>query len=547
MTLLLPVSRRGLLSAAAVAAPTLFLPGRANAAEYVTVETSDGILRGVRDRTAVTFKGVPYAADTGGRNRFLAPRPVTRWTGVRDALQFGDRCVQVRRTDGPFAASPATWSENCCVLNVYTPSLNAHARRPVIVYFHGGGFRAGSGDAPDLNGVNLASFGDVVVVTLNHRLNAFGYCNLGFLDPDFIDAPNAGQLDLIAALKWVRTNIERFGGDPGNVTISGQSGGGSKCIALQLAPSAAGLFRRSINLSGSSGFGMTHASVREEATLELLKIFGIGKGELRKLQEVPADALLAAHDRAVATVKSGDYRPVVDGHHIFHGPLTPEGAALQASLPSILSNTSSEATLFYPNARALSTITFDQVQARIAKHYGFDMAKASEVMQAFRKEIPTRTPWEVLAEVASEAQVTMLMRRGLEMRANARRAPVYAEEFAWKSPADNGIWGAPHTIDIPCAFGNIDKNRFTSAGGASVKAASLNEMSAIVAFARTGNPNNKRMPHWLPYDSVRRPTMVVDAECRLVNDVRSADRKAAENLRLDDPLTVTQGALFTGV
>ncbi len=545
MTLLLPISRRALFSAAAVAAPTLFLPRRVAAAEFATVRTANGTLRGLRDRNAVSFKGIPYAADTGGKNRFMAPRPPASWTGVRDALTFGDRCVQARRPGAPAANGPA-YSENCCVLNVYTPSLDSRARCPVMVYFHGGGFRAGSGDAPDLDGVNLAVTGGVVVVTLNHRLNIFGYANLAFLDAGFADAPNAGQLDLIAALKWVTTNIAQFGGDAGNITIFGQSGGGSKCISLQIAPSAAGLFRRSINMSGSSGFGITAAAEREPATLEMLRNLGIARADVHKLQDVPAETLLAAHDRAVVTVKGGDARPVVDGRHIFHGPLTPQGVAMQAALPSILSNTATEATVFLGNQRSLADISTEQVQARIAKHYKVDPARAAAIMDSFRQEVPTRTPWEVLSEIASEALVTMSMRRGLELRARAGRAPVFAEEFAWRTPVDNGMWGSPHSIDIPCAFGNTDKNRLTAPGGPGVLLASRAEMAAFAAFAHTGNPNNPHMPEWLPYDFATRPAMVVDAQCRLVNDVRAADRKAAEALPIEDSLAVTQGPLFQG-
>jgi para-nitrobenzyl esterase len=238
--------------------PAMLTNGRAIAAESMTVETADGKLRGVREGGVVSFKGVPYAAPTGGRNRLDAPQPAAPWTGVRDALHFGDRCPQERETfgDAPILswyAQTEPFSESCCVLNVFTPGLDA-AKRPVMVYIHGGGYFTGGGGGAVLDGSNLAGFGNVVVVTVNHRLSVFGYTNLGHLDPDhFGDAANAGQLDLIAALSRVKRNIAAFGGDPDSVTLFGQSGGGSKIMVLMAMPGAKGLFHRAINMSGTSG------------------------------------------------------------------------------------------------------------------------------------------------------------------------------------------------------------------------------------------------------------------------------------------------------
>ena len=240
------------------------------AAQAVTVEVENGRLQGLRENDAVSFRGIPYGADTGGRNRFMAPRPVASWAGVRDALEFGDRSPQ---GTGAEPVQPRQ-SENCLVLNVYAPDVNQNARRPVMVWIHGGGFRSGSGN---VDGRNLARSGDAVVVTINHRLSAFGYSPLGYLNPDFADAGNAGQLDLLAALRWIKANIHVFGGNPDNVTPFGVSGGGSKIQTLMIMPAADGMFHRAINQSGTTFYGMRPAAAWEPLMDEWLKVLGVGR------------------------------------------------------------------------------------------------------------------------------------------------------------------------------------------------------------------------------------------------------------------------------
>ncbi|MCC7043890.1 MAG: carboxylesterase family protein [Acidobacteria bacterium] len=295
----LEMSRRQLLSTAAIAfgSPWLLVRGVA-AAQAVVVEVENGRLQGLREGDDVRFRGIPYGADTGGRNRFMAPHPVVNWTGVRDALDYGDRCPQ-----GTGAEPAPGASENCLVVNVYAPGINANARRPVMVWIHGGGFRGGSGN---VDARTLATVADAVVVTITHRVSALGYSPLGFLDPDFADAGNAGQLDLLAALRWVKTNIHVFGGDPGNVTPFGVSGGGSKIQTLMIMPGANGMFHRAINQSGTTFYGLRPADQWEPLMNEWLKELGIGRTGLRRLQELPVSQLLAAHTRAVDALQTDD-------------------------------------------------------------------------------------------------------------------------------------------------------------------------------------------------------------------------------------------------
>lgn len=534
------LTRRALAASAfALAAPTTL---SAADAEAVTVEIESGKLRGLRARGGVSFKGVPYAADTGGQNRFLAPQPVARWAGVRDALQFGDRAPQGRTApNAPPQPGAASYSENCCVLNVYTPDLNPNAHRPVLVYFHGGGFRSGAGDGANIDGSALAALGDLVVVTINHRLNVLGYTPLGLIDPDFADAGNVGQLDLIAALQWVRRNIGAFGGSASRVTIAGQSGGGSKITGLLLMPGAAGLFHRTINMSGSSAFGMKPAADREPVIRDFLRRLGVGPNEVRKLQDLPVDQLQAAHNAAVDAAGADDYRPVIDGRHIFHAPLSPQGLTLQAAMPGIMSWTSHEASGFIGGGPERFHATEQQVKARIAAQFGLDAARAAAVLDGYRQDDPTRTPWDVLVAVGSDALVKTPMRKVSEAKAALRQAPVYVSEFAFPSTAEGGRLGAPHGFDIAFAFGNVGEG---ATAGREAAETSRNQAAIFASFIRTGDPNNPRIPFWLPYEAATRPTLVINPRCRLAPDYRSGDRRIADTLPMQDAFKVTSGALL---
>ncbi|HSV82024.1 MAG TPA: carboxylesterase family protein [Ramlibacter sp.] len=551
MNAFLKPDRRKFLSTAAVglAAPCLLRIGSAAAAEPVTVEIENGKLRGLRADGAISFKGVPYAANTGGANRFLAPQPVANWTGVRDAFEFGDRCVQ--QVESMSQVPVFTWygqnaplSENCCVLNVYAPELSASARRPVMFYMHGGGFSGGGGAGAGVDGSNLAKGGDVVVVTINHRLNVFGYSNLGFLDAAFADAGNAGMLDIVAALTWVRKNIRAFGGDPGNVTIFGQSGGGSKVTTLMTMPAARGLFHRAINMSGVSALTLKPAATAEPLTHALLKELGIDKANVRKIQEVPAERLLAAHRSAVTATKGDDSRPLIDGRHILHAPLSPEGLALHGSVPLMIGTTDTEATLFFRSDMRNFKVTDQQVRARIKAQYDLDDGKADAVMAAYRKEVSGRTAADILAAFATDVLFRGRMLQAAEARVTARVAPTYLYNFNWKMPVEGGFWRSPHAMDIPFAFGNIDKARMMTGPGPAPEEVSRNMMAAFVAFARSGNPNNPRMPDWKPYDTAARATMVIDEKCQLVNDFRGADRIGSAGLLHQDSYQIQRGPLF---
>lgn len=542
--------RRLMTGGAAVAiAPALAGWMTSSSAHTAIVEIEHGKLLGQHAGGALSFKGIPYAANTAGPNRFMAPRPVEAWAGVRDARQFGDRSIQAGRFGQPLTLTPSArseprQSENCCVLNVYTPNIDNNARQPVMFWMHGGGFRSGAGDAPTLDGTNLAQFGNVVVVTVNHRLNLFGYLPLGHLDPAFADAGNAGQLDLIAALEWVKRNIRAFGGDPDNVTIFGQSGGGSKASTLMIMPSARGLFHRLINMSGPTFYTMDAADKWEPLTDHFIKELGLTKNSIRKLQQLPPRQLLAAHGAAVRALKTDDFRPVIDGPNIPHGPMTPSALVMNPVVPIMIGTTETEASLWLRRDPRNTTVTVPQVRGRIMRQFNVDEAKAGALIAAYQQDEQNQTPWDILQALACDTMFRGRMLLAAEALAKARPTPVYVYNFGWKLPADGGIWGSPHAVDIPFAFGNVELMRSTVGPGEGPVNASLNMMSAFIEFARTGDPNNSRMPRWKAYDDKTRPTMTINETCRLVDDFRGAGRQASLELLYQDAYELETGSLF---
>ncbi|MDF0545105.1 carboxylesterase family protein [Sphingobium sp. H39-3-25] len=528
---------------------------RASATEPAVVEIENGKLRGIHANGAMCFKGIPYAASTEGANRFMAPRPVENWAGVRAADAFGDRCPQEQSAeanlipDGTdwfswYYRKDATYSENCCVLNLFTPNLDSSAKRPVMVYIHGGGFRSGGGDGSGLDGSNLARLGNVVVVTLNHRLNLLGYLQLGHLDEDFADAGNAGQLDLIAALRWISANIAVFGGDPNRVLLFGQSGGGSKIATLMIMPGARALLHRAVNMSGTTAYDMGPAQEREPVTDAFMRHLGLARGDLRKLQKLPPEQLLMAYRQTVTEMKMDDFRPVIDGRHIPHGPLTPEGLAVHADVPMMMGTTETEASFWLARNRRNISATSDEVKRRIMAQFDLNEVGADAIYRAYRDDAQNRTPWDILAALATDVLFRHRMLVGAEAKARACQAPVYLYNFSWPLPVDGGIWRSPHTADIPFAFGNVDRASVMTGAGSIPHAVENSLMSAFIAFARNGNPDNAAMPHWVPYDVGNRQTMTVDHPCRLISDFLGGGRKASDALMGQAAYQILGGPLF---
>ncbi|WP_261336565.1 carboxylesterase/lipase family protein [Rhizobium leguminosarum] len=507
-------------------------------AEPVTAKIKNGILRGVRAKGALSFKGIPYAAGTAGANRFKAPQPVADWHGERDATKYGSLSPQINTgMSGPVFGwynQDEPLGEDCCVLNVFTPDLDTNANRPVMFYIHGGGYINGGGGGAGLDGSNLARYGDVVVVTINHRLNAFGYTNLSHLDPEhFGDAANAGNLDIVVALEWVRDNITQFGGDPGSVTVFGQSGGGSKIMTLLAMPKAQGLFHRAISMSGAAGLNVDPAAAMEPYVNTFIKELGVDPKNLAAAQQIPMQTVLDARIRAVAASFEGA-RPVIDGKHIVARPMTPEGLAMHAKVPMLLGSTKTEASLFFQSDMRNFTLTEEQMRVRLRTAFKIGDAKVGAIMAAYRKASPDMTPSDILVAVASDVQFRLPLTGAAETKSGATgQAPVYMYNFNWTIPWQNGVLGSPHAVDIPFAFGTVNEAGEMTGPGDDAMETSMNLMAAFVSFARTGNPNNARMPDWKPYDTTTRTTMLVDATCETASDWRADAPREVSTLMID--------------
>ncbi|HEX4050229.1 MAG TPA: carboxylesterase/lipase family protein [Steroidobacteraceae bacterium] len=495
------------------------------------VETTAGKLRGGQQGSVAYFKGVHYGASPVGERRFLPPHKAEPWSGLRDATQLGLRSPQLPSTLIPEVAAvdpQEPMGEDCLCLNVWTPSGSHTHRRPVMVWLHGGGFTSGSGGFRLYDGTNLAAHHDVVVITVNHRLNAFGFLFL----PDvggakYAQASNVGMLDIVQALEWVRDNVAAFGGDPGNVTIFGQSGGGSKVSTLMAMPAARGLFHRAIVQSGSSIKGVSREAANQSTAAFLAKA-GIATGDVDKLQSLTMQQLLAAQTGGGVGNPALRFAPVVDGSSLPTDPFDPVAPTISAHVPLLVGSTQDEIGFF--RGAALDPIDESALAPRVKQTLHASDEQTAAVIAAYRKDQPGISPIDIAIEVASDMFAWKNALTQAERKAAQHVAPVYMYYFTWKSPVREGKLRAFHTLDIPFAFDNVEVAR-SMTGTAHDRYALQNRMSsAWVAFARTGNPNTPTLPHWPAYDSAQRATMILDNDCRLVNDPRPDDREALRSV-----------------
>lgn len=494
------VSRRVLMTSGLALAAT----GEAHAQANPVAQTSSGRLRGAVDGGVLSFKGVRYGAPT---QRFQAPQPPASWRGVRDARAYGPACPQ-RGLDGE------SQNEDCLFLNVWTPSLQG--RRPVLVYIHGGAYNTGSGASAVTNGARLAAHGDVVVVTLNHRLNAFGYCYLAA--HGFPDSGNAGQLDLILALEWVRANAAHFGGDPDCVTVFGQSGGGAKIATLMAMPAARGLFHRAWTMSGQqvTASGPLNATRRTSAYLAALGLFA---ANARDLANLPAERLVEALTPTDPVLGFGSiyFGPVLDQRNLLRHPFYPDAAPQSLSIPMVIGNTHDETRGFTGADRSLFNLTWDELPARLASGMRVDILPA-HVIGAYRQIYPNYSPGDVYFAATTASRSWRGAVIELEERARAG-APAFAYQLDWRAPAEGGIFGAPHTLDIPLVFGNLEASAWIAARTPEAETISRTTIDALLRFARTGDPG------WSAYTLADRATMIFDSRSRIEYDPRRAERE----------------------
>lgn len=520
------LSRRGALTGTA-ASLAVGLPRRSRAAVDPMVETKHGKLRGSGDNGVLTFKGVRYGETTGGEHRFLPPVPVTPWSGIRDAMAFGASAPQSAGTLGPLGAwysAIQPTSEDCLFLNVFTPATG-HGRRPVMVWLHGGGWTTCAGTAPGFDGTHMARSGDVVVVTINHRLNVFGYLHVGGTDPRFADAGNAGVLDMVEALRWVRDNIAAFGGDPGNVTIFGQSGGAAKVTALMGMQAARGLFHKAIVQSCSGGLrldGIEEASGQSHALTAQL---GLTEVTGPALQGVPVDLLLAAM-KAVPD----PFRPVLDGRNFQRDPFDPSAPPIAADIPMMIGNAATEVTLYMAADMANFSLDAADVEQRLARYLQVDATKARQVIDAYRAAHVGTTPSELLAAIATDFMYRRNTTRVAELQAAQAKAPVYAYVFDWKTPVLGGVLRSPHTLEVPFAFGTTDAAAALVGSGPEIPKLVRETMSRWTSFAHDGVPSALGGAKWARYDATGRSTMMLDLESHLEHNPGGEARQALNEL-----------------
>ena len=528
------LSRRSALKSFALGAGALIGPGALRnysgisttpREESAIAVTNTGKVRGYVDNGIQVFKGIPYGADTAPR-RFMAPTSPAPWTGVRAALEFGPRAPQPRppahvSRGGSVADPGGPVSEDCLYLNVWTPGVRDGGKRPVMVYFHGGGYVAHCANFPVYDGVNLCRRGDVVVVTLNHRLNAFGYLYLAELGgPEFADSGNVGQLDLVLALKWVHDNISEFGGDPGRVLIFGESGGGGKVATMMAMPAAANLFHRAATSSGEA----VRALTPEQATRcaeAVLNDLDLRFNEIDKLKAVSLDNLIEA-SRA-----TNQYGPVVDGRSLPRVPFSPDAPSLSAHIPFMVGTNHDESrSLIGENDLTLFCLTWDTLKERLAA-YAKGMGDLDSVIELYRRLHPDYSASDVFFSATTDSHDWRPAVIEIERRAAlpAGSAPTYSYELRWGSPVDHGQWKACHGLDLALIFDNVALSHRMTGTGPEAYALAAQMSEAYIAFARTGDPNNAKLPPWAPYDLARRATMAFDVVPKVIDDPRGEERR----------------------
>ncbi|WP_396595357.1 carboxylesterase/lipase family protein [Brevundimonas sp. R86498] len=482
---------------------------------HPVVATTHGPVRGRKDGGVAVFKGVRYGADTGPR-RFQPPVAPAPWTSPIEAFAYGPA--------SPQGGSEPNQSEDCLFLNVWSPGLD-RARRPVMVYIHGGAYSNGSGSSPLYDGTRLARRNDVVVVTVNHRLNLFGYGYLSRIaGAPFLDSGNAGQLDLILALQWVRDNIAAFGGDAGRVMVFGQSGGGAKIATLMATPAAAGLFHRVATMSGQqvTASGPMNATRRTLAWLDALNLPPDRAAEVATL---PVETLLKASEITDPVLGFGSlyFGPVLDDRSLPRHPFYPDAPTQSAHIPMIIGNTHDETRAFLGGDPANHTLGWDDLPGKMTfANMRIDVAP-EPVIAAYRGMYPDYSPSDVFFAATTAARSW----RGAIIEAEARAAagtPAFVYQLDWTSPIDGGRRGAMHTDDIPLALDNVTATGSRAQGPqAQTMADCLSR--AFVALARDGDPNHAGLPVWAPYDLTRRQTMIMDAPPRMEDDPRGAERR----------------------
>lgn len=526
-----PVSRRKVIKATyGLAIASLAWPGAAFGAGTggPVVATRHGRIRGKVEDDVFVFRGVRYGADTAAY-RFQPPRLPEAWTGTRDAIDYG-------------AASPQRQieeetSEDCLFLNIWTRGLRDEAKRPVMVYFHGGAHSSGSGSDPLYDGKALCRRGDVVVVTVNHRLNVFGY---GYFArsgvPELADSGNVGNLDLIQALKWVRDNIMEFGGDPANVMMFGQSGGGAKVVTLMAMPGADGLYHRAATMSGQhvTVMGPSHAAQRADAFLEQL---GIKRDRIDLLRSMPPQMLVDALGMTDPVLGKGRiiFWSVLDMRSTIAHPFHPTAPRRSAHIPLMFGNTHDETRAFLGGDPLNFSLSWEELPDRLDAEMVSDIDR-DYVIARYREHFPDYSPSEVFFAATTSGR----SRRGHLIQAERRAeldTPSWMYQLDFPSPADGGRLRAFHTLDIPLVFDNVAQPGSQTGDTHEAHALAARMSASFIALARHGDPQTPGLPEWPRYSLPRRATMIFDTDCRVEDDPRAFERQLFDTVPYVKPGT----------
>ena len=502
--------------------------------DNIAVATTEyGQVRGFVLRGINQFLGIPYGADTSGKNRFMPPVKPAAWKDIKPCVWWGNTAPQImeKRYSNAYASFVDHWnyddvSEDCLKLNVWTPAIDS-GKRPVVVWLHGGGFTNGNAIEQDgYHGENLSRLGNIVFCSINHRLGPFGYSHLKSAG-GHLHSGNVGNLDMVAALEWVKDNIANFGGDPNNVTIIGQSGGGAKVTSLMNMPAAKGLFHKAVALSGTSLTGV-NKEYAEKLGLKVMEEAGLQPGEIEKLQQIPWRQYIDITTRAVEkfaeeakkmNISRGGFSPVADGVTMNDQPFFSDPNHFSADIPLIINTTFHESSPSRTDA-SLEEITLAGVVEKIKPRFG---AEAGKIVEAYSQNFPKAKPVEVWAMILSNRKGAIA---AADAKVSQRKAPVYLSWFGWQPPLFDGRMRAFHCDDICFWFYNTDLMLTHTGGGKRPRALSSKMAKSFLNFIKTGNPNGGGLPSWKPYTKENGETMILDDACALVNNPDAMGRKA---------------------
>jgi para-nitrobenzyl esterase len=496
-------------------------------------DTEYGKIRGFVLRGVHQFLGIPYGADTSGKNRFMPPVKPAAWKDIKPCVWWGNTAPQImdKRYSNAYASFVDHWnyddvSEDCLKLNVWTPAIDS-GKRPVVVWLHGGGFTNGNAIEQDgYHGENLSRLGNIVFCSINHRLGPFGYSHLKAAG-GHPHSGNVGNLDMVAALEWVKNNIANFGGDPNNVTIIGQSGGGAKVTSLMNMPSAKGLFHKAVALSGTSLTGV-NKEYAEKLGLKVMEEAGLQPGEIEKLQQIPWRQYIDITTRAVEkfaeeakkmNISRGGFSPVADGVTMNDQPFFSDPNHFSADIPLIINTTFHESSPSRTDA-SLEEISLAGVVEKIKPRFG---AEAGKIVEAYSQNFPKAKPVEIWAMILSNRKGAIA---AADAKVSQKKAPVYVSWFGWQPPLFDGRMRAFHCDDICFWFYNTDLMLTHTGGGKRPRALSTKMAKSFLNFVKTGNPNGGGLPSWKPYTKENGETMILDDACALVNNPDAVGRKA---------------------